>query len=89
MSDQYYSQDRHDPFGWFKTTCLVLVVFALMIGTSVMAARAEDCPSSCRQRHNLCRIQMKGSPSCDTQLESCIRSCMASQTKVAPPPPKR
>ncbi|MEQ1696266.1 MAG: hypothetical protein ABL901_10555 [Hyphomicrobiaceae bacterium] len=87
MSERYYPGGRHDPFGWFKTSCLVLVVFSLMLVTGVMAARADDCPSSCRQRHNQCRIQTKGAPSCDAQLETCIRSCMASQSKA--PPPKK
>ena len=93
MTDGYYSEHRHDPFGWLKTACLVVVVFAVMIGTSVMAARADDCPSSCRQRHNQCRIDTKGSPSCDALLEACIRSCVASQSQskplLLPPPQKR
>jgi hypothetical protein len=69
--------DRHDPLGWLKTLGLVVVVFALVIGTGIMAAKANTCAPSCRDRHNQCRLQTKGAPSCDAQLQACLQSCLA------------
>ena len=81
MYEQQFSDDRHDAFGWLKTTALVFVLFAVLIATSVLAAKADTCAPSCRERHNQCRIQTKGSPSCDAQLQACLQSSLASQSK--------
>lgn len=37
-------------------------------------ARA-DCASSCRSAYNQCRIQTKGSPSCEGQFTRCMQGC--------------
>lgn len=63
---------------------------AIAVTSGAQAAEAEQCATGCRAKHNQCRIQMKGAPSCDTQLEACLRSCVAAQTKAAPiPAPKK
>ena len=78
-----YMNDRHDPFGWLKTLGLILVVFGLMIGTGLMAAKAADnpCLQACQAKHNECRIQTKGGASCDPQLNACRQSCFAELSK--------
>jgi hypothetical protein len=82
MNDHSYHNDRHDPFGWFKTIIAVLVVFGLMITTGMMAARADGCADACRAKHNECRVQTKGSPQCDTQVNACVQQCIAALAKV-------
>jgi len=64
---------------WSETTksvIAVVVVGLLMLVTGVLAARADDCAGQCRAHHNQCRIQTKGSPSCDAQLQACLQSCL-------------
>jgi hypothetical protein len=81
-----YTSDRpHDPFGWLKTLGLIVLVFALMIGTGVLAAKADGCAAGCRARHDQCRIATKGSPSCDAQLQACIRGCVPGAARLLPP----
>jgi hypothetical protein len=36
----------------------------------------DSCTSSCRAQWNQCRIATKGSPSCDAQLQACMRGCL-------------
>jgi hypothetical protein len=81
MEQQYGQMARHDPFGWLKTLGLIIVVFGLMIGTGVLAAKADTCTDSCRAAHNQCRLQTKGAPSCDTQFNACVQTCVATLTK--------
>ena len=62
-----------------KTISLVL---ALAVGMSALAmalvprAEANACAAGCRQQHNQCRIQTKGSSSCDAQLQRCLQGCI-------------
>jgi len=59
-----------------KSVVAVLVVDLLMLVSAVLVARADDCAGQCRARHNQCRLQTKGSPSCDAQLQGCLQSCI-------------
>lgn len=43
----------------------------------VQMAQANSCVSSCRAAHSQCRIATKGSPSCDSQLQSCLQGCLS------------
>ena len=81
MQNHQFENSRHDPFGWLKTLGLILVVFGLMIGTGVMAAKADGCTDACRAKHNECRVQTKGSPQCDTQVNACVQQCLATLAK--------
>jgi hypothetical protein len=74
--------ERHDPLGWLKTLGLIVLVFALMIGTGMMAAKADTCAPACRANHNQCRLQTKGAATCDAQLQACLQSCLASTTST-------
>ena len=82
MREQSYRESRHDPFGWLKTLGVIMVVFGLMIATGVVAARADACTDGCRAKHNECRLQTKGSPQCDNQVNSCVQQCMAGLSKA-------
>ena len=79
----YYHDENHTPFGWLKTLGLVVVLFALMISTGLMAAKAADnpCAQSCQTKHNECRIRTKGAPACDAQLDACRQSCISAIAK--------
>lgn len=81
-------EGRHDPFGWLKTLGVVVLMFGTMLITGVLAARADGCTDQCRARHDQCRLQTKGSPSCDTQQSACIQSCIATLNKQQSPPKK-
>ena len=81
MRQHNYIEDNHDAFGWLKTLGLIVVMFALMIGSSILAAKADQCADSCRARNNECRIQTKGSPSCDAQQNACLQACIATLSK--------
>jgi hypothetical protein len=82
MDDHIFHKDRHDPFGWLKTLGLIVVVFALMIASGIMAAKAEPCADQCRAQHNQCRLQTKGAPQCDAQFNACVQSCLATLAKA-------
>ena len=77
-----HSDDTHDPFGWLKTLGAIIVVFGLMITTGIVAARADACADACRARHNECRVQTKGSPQCDAQVNACVQQCITALSKV-------
>ena len=60
-----------------KSKLAAVTLAALMAAFSALAAEpaaAQDC-AGCRAAHNACRIQSKGSPSCDGQLTSCLSGC--------------
>lgn len=40
-------------------------------------AQSSSCRSVCLQQYNQCRINTKGSPSCDAQYQTCLRACVA------------
>lgn len=40
-----------------------------------------SCASLCRQRHNQCRIATRGAPSCDADLQRCLKGCLASKQR--------
>ena len=82
MREQHYNLAPHDSFGWLKTLGLVLLVFGLMIGSGLMAAKADACTDACRAKHNDCRVQTKGSPQCDAQVNACVQQCVATLTKA-------
>ena len=66
-------------FTAIAAACIV-VAFAAKVGmTTVMApaaAQGNACVAVCKSTHNQCRIAMKGSPSCDEQLQSCLQACL-------------
>lgn len=49
---------------------------ALHEGVVVVEA---SCASLCRQRHNQCRISTRGAPSCDADLQRCLKGCLATK----------
>lgn len=55
---------------------LALSVALQLVPVPQVIAVADQCVPTCRQRHNECRIQTKGSPSCDAQLQACIQACI-------------
>jgi len=60
-----------------------VLVAALVTAAAVMAIAPgpadagidRACVNSCRAQNNQCRVATKNSPSCDSQLQSCLDSC--------------
>ena len=61
---------------------VVLAVFAATLSVSLNTgpAAANSC-KACREANNACRIKRKGHPSCDRQLERCLKRCLSSYRK--------
>ena len=82
MSPFCNNDDEYDPFAWLKTTAWIVLLFAVMIASTVRLAHAADqCTTACRDRHNQCRVSTRGAASCDVALQQCVQSCVASQSK--------
>jgi len=64
---------------------VMILACVLGLNSTSQAAENEQCAPACRAKHNQCRIQMKGAPVCDTQLEACIRACVATQKSTVAP----
>ena len=43
--------------------------------------QGEACTESCRRQHSNCLIRDKGSPNCNSQLQSCLQTCLAGKRK--------
>ncbi len=57
---------------------LLLVAAASLIAGALLSpapATANQCAQQCQAQHNQCRIQTKGSPSCDAALTQCLAAC--------------
>lgn len=66
-------------FGFGTRGAALFAAVALAVAAAATAlpvpASANSCADQCRAAHNQCRIQTKGSPSCDAALTQCLRSC--------------
>lgn len=38
--------------------------------------QATSCASECQTQHDRCRVQTKGSPSCDAERQRCLEICL-------------
>jgi hypothetical protein len=85
MHDRYFVDPDHGSFGWLKTLALIIVMFALMIGTGFVAAKADtQCATACRAAHDQCRILRQGAPACDLQLQACVQRCLPTPIQATP-----
>jgi hypothetical protein len=39
-------------------------------------AEGQTCPTTCQAEHDRCRVQRKGSPSCDADRQACLEKCL-------------
>ncbi|MFN0218866.1 MAG: hypothetical protein ACKVP4_08655 [Hyphomicrobium sp.] len=65
-----------------KISAAIIAVCAALLalgGPAVFNAEANQCVQQCRAAHNQCRMQTKGSPSCDGQLQACMDRCRSSR----------
>ncbi len=61
-----------------------LLFFVVVLSTTAFSAtylwvekaEASGCAQGCYARHAQCRIQTKGSPSCDAALRQCLKGCL-------------
>ncbi|MBS0244633.1 MAG: hypothetical protein JSS20_20875 [Proteobacteria bacterium] len=44
-------------------------------------AEGQTCPGECQARHDQCRVQTKGSPSCDAERQACLQKCITKKKK--------
>lgn len=42
----------------------------------VAVAQSTSCASECQTQHDRCRVQTKGSPSCDAERQRCLEICL-------------
>jgi anti-sigma-K factor RskA len=54
----------------------VTAMATLTTTTTPAVAQGNACVSACNSQHNQCRIATKGSSSCDSQLQACLRACI-------------
>lgn len=47
----------------------------------VIVAESTTCASECQGQHNRCRVQTKGSPSCDAERQRCLEICLHKKKK--------
>lgn len=56
----------------------VAVAAALVAGLGLVPVEkvaADSCGAACRNAYNQCRIQTKGSQSCESQFTRCMQHC--------------
>ncbi|MDX2155972.1 MAG: hypothetical protein SFW09_05605 [Hyphomicrobiaceae bacterium] len=44
--------------------------------TSFTVTDNRSCASDCQAAHDQCRVQRKGSPSCDAERQACLEKCL-------------
>lgn len=49
------------------------------IQAPAIVAQDNSCASVCQSQHDQCRVQTKGSPSCDAARQRCLQTCLASK----------
>ena len=47
----------------------------------VAIAESTTCASECQSQHDRCRVQTKGSPSCDGERQRCLEICLHKKRK--------
>ena len=58
---------------------VVAVVAALVAGTGLMSSKrasADGCGSDCKSAYSQCRMETKGSESCERQFTRCLQRCI-------------
>jgi hypothetical protein len=63
----------------YLSAAAVIAALGVLLGQTGFQAEANQCVSQCRAAHNQCRMATKGSPSCDSQLQSCMDRCRSSR----------
>ncbi|MGE0698855.1 MAG: hypothetical protein AB7O57_07150 [Hyphomicrobiaceae bacterium] len=48
---------------------------------STQVAEGSSCASECQDQHDRCRVQRKGSPSCDEDRQRCLQGCLQKKRK--------
>jgi hypothetical protein len=88
MNNDWNDSTRHDLLGALKTAGLVVVLFGAMAISAISLAQAEtlagadaSCAPGCRTQHNACRLQSKGAPRCDGELQACVTRCVSLQAQ--------
>lgn len=41
----------------------------------------DSCASACQAQHDRCRVETKGSPSCDAARQRCLQACLAQRKR--------
>jgi hypothetical protein len=48
----------------------------LVQSPAVAVAQSTSCAGECQAEHDRCRVQTKGSPSCDAERQRCLEVCL-------------
>lgn len=49
------------------------------IQAPAVVAQDNSCAGQCQAQYDQCRVQTKGSPSCDAARQRCLQACIASK----------
>lgn len=49
------------------------------IQAPAIVAQDSSCAGRCQAQYDQCRVQTKGSPSCDSARQQCLQACIASK----------
>ncbi len=62
---------------WMKSAAASVALFGIFAfgDARLELAQADQCVQQCRNAHNQCRIETKGSPGCDSKLQACMDVC--------------
>jgi hypothetical protein len=47
----------------------------------LIVTQDASCASACQAEHDRCRLQTKGSPSCDAARQRCLQACLANKRR--------
>ena len=64
-----------------ETAGLQPSLFALPAERAPMVVAEDSCANACQAEHNKCRVNTKGSPSCDAARQRCLQTCIANKKK--------
>jgi hypothetical protein len=48
---------------------------------AALASETTSCATTCQTEHDRCRIQRKGSPSCDAERQACLEKCLQKKSR--------
>ena len=51
------------------------------IQAPAIVAQDSTCAGACQAQHDQCRVQTKGSPSCDAERQRCLQACIAAKKR--------
>ena len=64
-----------------RDTAAIAPAAAPQSRSPVLVAQSSSCAGECQAQHDRCRVQTKGSPSCDAERQRCLEICLQKKKK--------